>query len=233
MIIRLTVRDPALTAEYDVEVTAEPDTPVASLLRALRLDGRPVHVGAGKLDPESTFAGSPLVHGSVISVGEPERVRPWRPVAAAGAVRVFAGPDAGRVIWLGPGNHVIGGRGADLALTRDRRIRGRHAFLEVSWTGEATVVDLGGGALVDELPVGAPTPVPPEAVLRVGDDLLRWVPLPPGRLRAVRSEDGRVDFADEAPQAKQDAYEFVHRCIGQLLAESITAMIDTMHGTSP
>ncbi|CAO3414939.1 hypothetical protein [Azospirillum doebereinerae] len=46
-------------------------------------------------------------------------------------------------------------------------------------------------------------------------------------------EDGRVDFGDEAPQAKQDAYEFVHRCIGQLLAESIAAMIDTMHGAPP
>lgn len=44
-------------------------------------------------------------------------------------------------------------------------------------------------------------------------------------------EEGRVDFADESPQAKQDAYDFVHRCIGQLLAESIAAMIDsTMHG---
>ncbi|MCG5243365.1 hypothetical protein [Azospirillum doebereinerae] len=46
-------------------------------------------------------------------------------------------------------------------------------------------------------------------------------------------EEGRVDFADESPQAKQDAYEFVHRCIGQLLAESIAAMIDTMHGAPP
>lgn len=47
-------------------------------------------------------------------------------------------------------------------------------------------------------------------------------------------EEGRVDFGNEEPQAKQDTYAFVHRCIGQLLAESIAAMIDaTMHGAAP
>ncbi len=38
-------------------------------------------------------------------------------------------------------------------------------------------------------------------------------------------EDGRVDFADEGDEAKRRSYEFVHRCIGQLLAESIATMI--------
>ena len=38
-------------------------------------------------------------------------------------------------------------------------------------------------------------------------------------------EDGRVDFADESSRAKQRAYEFVHQCIGQLLAQSVAAMI--------
>ncbi|WP_052293654.1 hypothetical protein [Azospirillum sp. B510] len=41
-------------------------------------------------------------------------------------------------------------------------------------------------------------------------------------------EDGRVDFADESDGAKQRAYEFVHRCIGQLLAESVATMIDPL-----
>ncbi|MBP2231566.1 hypothetical protein J2847_004885 [Azospirillum agricola] len=39
-------------------------------------------------------------------------------------------------------------------------------------------------------------------------------------------ETGRVDFGEADVQAKQDAYEFVHRCVGQLLAESIVSMID-------
>ncbi|CAO3446136.1 hypothetical protein [Azospirillum largimobile] len=38
-------------------------------------------------------------------------------------------------------------------------------------------------------------------------------------------EDGRVDFADEGDEAKRRSYDFVHRCIGQLLAESIATMI--------
>ncbi|WP_336212103.1 FtsK/SpoIIIE domain-containing protein [Nonomuraea sp. LPB2021202275-12-8] len=194
----MTVRDPAIPAEHDVEVTAAPDTLISSLLRALPLpvDGRPCFVGTGKLDPDATVADSPLVCGSVISVGEPARTRPLRPVAAAGAVRVFAGPDAGRVIWLSPGNHVIGGLGPDIVLQRDQRISGRHAFLEVSWTGEVTVValDSAGATLVDEVAIEGPTPLRPESVLQVGDDRLRWVPLPPGRLRATRGKDGRIDF---------------------------------------
>ncbi|MFG1947537.1 FtsK/SpoIIIE domain-containing protein [Nonomuraea sp. NPDC048826] len=196
MIIRLTVRDPAIPAQHDVEVTAEPDTPIASLLRALpvAVDERPCFVGTGKLDPDATVADSPLVHGSVISVGEPERSRPWRPMAAAGAVRVFAGPDAGRVFWLSPGRHVIGRRRGDLTLPRDQTVAEPHAQLEVSWTGEVTVVDLGGGALVDELPADGQAALRPDSVLRVGGDRLRWVPLPPARLKAVRSLDGRVDF---------------------------------------
>ncbi|WP_049558520.1 FtsK/SpoIIIE domain-containing protein [Nonomuraea sp. SBT364] len=198
MIIRLTVRDPALAAEHDVEVTAEPDTPIASLLRALPVpvDGRPCFAGTVKLDPDATLAAGPIVCGSVISVGEPERIRPWRPMAAAGAVRVFAGPDAGRVIWLSPGNHVIGRQHGDITLPRDQRVSERHAFLEVSWTGEVTVVDLnsGGGTRVDEVLIEGPAPLRPEAVLQVGEDRMRWAPLPPGRLRATRGSDGHIDF---------------------------------------
>ncbi|WP_188195452.1 FtsK/SpoIIIE domain-containing protein [Nonomuraea sp. SYSU D8015] len=198
MIIRTTIRDPAASAELDVEVTAEPETTIGSLLRALptAVNGRPCFVGTTKLDPEATVAGSPLVPGATISVGEPDRAQPWRPLAAAGAIRVFAGPDAGRVIWLSPGSHVIGREWTDIGLLRDQRVSRRHARLDVSWTGEATVVDLGSrnGTLVDELPVREPTVLRPDGVLQVGDDRLRWAPLPSSRLRTTRARDGRVDF---------------------------------------
>ncbi|MFC4013466.1 FtsK/SpoIIIE domain-containing protein [Nonomuraea purpurea] len=194
----MTIRDPAQPAELDVEVTAEPQTPIGSLLRALPfpVKGRPCFVGTGKLDPDSTLADSPLVPGSTISVGEPERAQPWRPLAAAGAIRVFSGPDAGLVIWLSPGSHVIGRERTDIPLLRDQKISRAHARLDISWTGEATVVDLGSrnGTLVDELNVREPAVLRPDGVLQVGDDRLRWAPLPPARLRTTRGGDGHVDF---------------------------------------
>ncbi|WP_200824583.1 FtsK/SpoIIIE domain-containing protein [Nonomuraea solani] len=194
----MTVRDPAASSAADVEVTAEPETPIGSLLRALPfpVKGRPCFVGSGKLDPRTTLADSPLVPGATISVGEPERAEPWRPLAAAGAIRVFAGPDAGRVVWLSPGSHVIGREWTDIALPRDAKVSRRHARLDVSWTGEATVVDLGSrnGTLVDELVVRGPATLRPDGVLQVGDDRLRWAPLPPSRLRTTRAGDGYVDF---------------------------------------
>ncbi|MFP5512617.1 MAG: SGNH/GDSL hydrolase family protein [Alphaproteobacteria bacterium] len=45
------------------------------------------------------------------------------------------------------------------------------------------------------------------------DIMRRWV------------EEERVDFADEREEAKRRSYDFVHQCIGQLLAESIATMI--------
>ncbi|MEV4802895.1 hypothetical protein AB0K18_23045 [Nonomuraea sp. NPDC049421] len=88
----MTIRDPAAGTAADAEVTAEPETPMAE---------------------------SPLVPGVTISVGEPERTQPWRPLAAAGAIRAFAGPDAGRVVWLTPGSHLIGRERTDIDLLRD------------------------------------------------------------------------------------------------------------------
>ncbi|MGN9841535.1 FtsK/SpoIIIE domain-containing protein [Nonomuraea sp. H19] len=194
----MTIRDPLAATELDVEVTAEPETTIGSLLRSLpvAVKERPCFVGTEKLDPEATVAGSPLAPGATISVGEPERTQPWRPLTAAGAMRVFAGPDAGRVFWLTPGSHVIGREHTDIGLLRDQRVSRRHARLEVSWTGEATVVDLGSrnGTLVDEVVVGEPAVLRPDGVLQVGDDRLRWAPLPPSRLRTMRAKDGRLDF---------------------------------------
>ncbi|ANC91730.1 hypothetical protein A6A40_07310 [Azospirillum humicireducens] len=51
-------------------------------------------------------------------------------------------------------------------------------------------------------------------------------------------EEERVDFADERDEAKRRSYDFVHQCIGQLLAESIATMIAPSavarsNGTSP
>src|SRR5687767_3337347 len=73
MILRLSVCDTATGSSHDVEMAAEPDSSVASLLAALpvRVDDRPCYVGSALLDPDTTVGASPLVAGAVISVGAP------------------------------------------------------------------------------------------------------------------------------------------------------------------
>lgn len=195
MIIRLTVRDPRSSADYDVEVTAEPESRVATLLGVLPfpVGERACFVGTEELDPAATFADSPLMAGSIITVGERERSNPARPLTASGAVRVIGDTESGRTLWLSPGIHDVGGGTTGVWLPREESVVAR---LEVSWTGEATVIPVGapGRVLVDEAVATGPTPLSPEGTLRVGDSLLRWVPLPSSRLKTVRSHDGRLDF---------------------------------------
>ncbi|MFE0152605.1 FHA domain-containing protein [Nonomuraea sp. NPDC059007] len=195
MIIRLTVRDPELTAEHDLEVAAEPGTKLSTLLGAL--PPRPCYAGSAKLDPEATFADGPLVSGMVVGVGEPARDERARPAGATGGLRVVGGPDAGRLVWLSPGAHVVGrDRDAAVRLVRDHRVSRLHVRLEVSVTGELTVTDLGStnGTLVGGEQVSGSAPLRPGEVLQVGDDLLRWVPLPAARPHAVRGADGMIAF---------------------------------------
>ncbi|MBB5080658.1 FHA domain-containing protein [Nonomuraea endophytica] len=195
MIIRLTVRDPELAAAHDLEVAAEPGTKLATLLGAL--PPRPCYAGSAKLDPEATFADGPLVSGMVLGVGEPARDERARPAGTTGGLRVVGGPDAGRLVWLAPGAHVVGrDHDAAVRLVRDHRVSRLHVRLEVSVTGELTVTDLGStnGTLVGGEPVSGSVRLPPGEILQVGDDLLRWVPLPAARPHAVRGSDGMIAF---------------------------------------
>lgn len=118
-------------------------------------------MGSGELDPDAAVADSPLVPEAAISVGEPERTQPWRPLPATGAIHVFAGPDAERKVLPTPGSHLVGREHSDINLPCDAKVPKRHARIDVSWTGEATVVDLGSrnGTRADE--AGAPGPVVP------------------------------------------------------------------------
>ncbi|MFI6293984.1 FHA domain-containing protein [Nonomuraea sp. NPDC050790] len=195
MIIRLTVRDTELAAEHDLEVVAEPGTKLSTLLGAL--PPRPCYAGSVKLDPEAVFGACPLVSGMVVGVGDPARDERARPAGAVGGLRVVGGPDAGRLVWLAPGAHVVGrDHDAALRLVRDPGVSRLHARLEVSVTGELTVTDLGStnGTLAGGERVTGAVRLGPREMLRVGDDLLRWVPLPAARPHAVRGPDGAIAF---------------------------------------
>lgn len=73
MMLRLSVRDAATSATWDIEVTADPDSSVASLLAALpvRVGGRMCFVGVEPLHPQLTIGASPLVRGCTVTVGAP------------------------------------------------------------------------------------------------------------------------------------------------------------------
>lgn len=198
MILRLSVCDSATSATWDIEVTADPDSSVASLLAALpaRVGGRPCFVGAEPLHPRMTIGASPLVRGCTIAVGAPGPEPRALPPDLVGVMRVVAGPDAGVLAWLPPGTHDIA-RAPNVRLSlRDRDVSRSHARLQVSRRGDVTVVDAGSanGTMVDGVPISEPVPLTTESVLEVGNDRLQWVPLPPTRLWTSPSPDGHLDF---------------------------------------
>jgi DNA segregation ATPase FtsK/SpoIIIE, S-DNA-T family len=198
MILRLTVRDSTTGLAHDVEVTADPESSMASLLDALPFDvgGRPAYVGGQLLDPQSTVGSSPLVSGATISVDSPGPDASDVPERAMGALRVVAGPDEGLVAWLPTGTYELS-RGDDADVhVEDEQVSRRHAQLSVASSGAVTVADVGSsnGTFVDGAAAAAPLELRPEAVLEVGTDRLQWVPLPHLRLATTRSADGRLDF---------------------------------------
>jgi len=197
MIVRCSVRDADTGARYDVEVSAEPDTSVASLLEALPIPvgGRACFADDEPFDPETTLGDSPLLHGSTIWVGAPGPPLRGVPEGGAGAVRVVAGPDVGLTAWLRPGRHRIGrAPDAQVRLTCDRVSR-NHAVLIVDPNG-VVVEDLESvnGTRVDGEPIAGPVSLTSHALIGIGADELEWVPRPAHPLRTVRAPDGRLEF---------------------------------------
>jgi S-DNA-T family DNA segregation ATPase FtsK/SpoIIIE len=145
MILRLTVTDVAGSFRQDVEVSADPDATVQSLLAVLpgQAAAHRCFAGHRELNPRDTLAGCPLVSGAVLTVGGPGAGPYVLPVGAAGAVRVVAGPDAGTVVWLPAGGHLVGRSPQAAVRLHDADVSRRHARLDVDPAGNATVTDLG------------------------------------------------------------------------------------------
>lgn len=199
MLLSFSVRDERSQEMHDVEVTAEPASSVSSLLAALpvAVDDRPCFVGSEAIDPGSVLAESPVVSGVTLSIGAPgPDPRTWPP-SAVGILGVIAGPDAGGTCWLPPKSHAIA-RNASAALRLDDQhvSRRQHAVLNINASGEATVSDVGStdGTRVDGMEIKGPEPLTAASVVEIGENRLRWVPLPSVSLRATRSPDGRLDF---------------------------------------
>src|SRR6185312_12437470 len=199
MILRMTVRDADTGATHDIEVSAAPATSVRSLLAALPIPaaGRRCFAGAVALDPAARLADTPLLAGSVLSVGGPGPAGRLVTDGAVGVLEVVAGPDAGLAVALRPGTHPIARTSSAALPLRDPDVSRRtHALLEVSADGTATLTDGGSsnGTFVDGARITHLTAVAPTSALQIGGNELRWTPLPAEARRTVRAADGRVDF---------------------------------------
>ncbi|MFJ6939509.1 FHA domain-containing protein [Streptomyces sp. NPDC101132] len=213
MQIRLTVLGPRSghqTATCDVLVTAPAGTALAAVASGLAATvGGPdtggtviLYAGQERLDLQRRILGEPpLVDGAVLALHAP--VADEDPAAGAAAeLHVVAGPDAGGVHLLHGGQIRIG-RSADADVPLDDPDVSRlHCAVTVSEDGRVTVADLGStnGTTLDGTPLGTrPVPLPPGALLRVGESTLRLRPAGPAGTRAVTPDsEGHLRLAAPA-----------------------------------
>lgn len=110
-------------------------------------------------------------------------------------LEVTAGPDAGRLVTLHPGRHVLGRAPRSTVRLDDPSVEAHHAIVTVGTDGAPSLVQLSGRRpiLVDGAPVTAGEPAAVGASIEIGDSLLvrpvaqmprpetiRPVPVPPG-----------------------------------------------------
>ncbi|MEU3464575.1 FtsK/SpoIIIE domain-containing protein [Streptomyces sp. NPDC006733] len=198
MQIRLTVLGPRsgrAGRTCDVLVTAPAGTALSAVSGALASgagDGRParssgssaaLYAGTERLDPGALLGMPPLVDGAVLSLHTPAEQHAEPPSGASAPARlcVVGGPDSGGVHLL-QGGQVRVGRSAEADVPLDDPDVSRlHCTVTVAADGRVTVADLGStnGTTVDDRPVGErPVPLPPGALLRIGESTLHVEPGP-------------------------------------------------------
>ncbi|MEV7613552.1 FHA domain-containing protein [Streptomyces sp. NPDC089799] len=263
MQIRLTVIGPRsghqsapAPASCDVLVTAPVGTPLSAVASGLAgAVGGPdtggtvvLYAGADRLDPQRAVLGEPpLVDGAVLAVHGPVPDRPGGPAQLALLARserpalleVVAGPDAGGVHLLHPGEVRIGRSGdADVPLD-DPDVSRQHCAVLVGEDGRVAVTDLNStnGTTVDGTAVGpAPVALPPGALLRVGESTLRLSPAgTPVPLPLTPDLEGHLTLPP--PPARYDARPAATPPTGYGAQESPSAGADPSgrpaHGAAP
>lgn len=131
-----------------------------------------VYHGPHRLDPQRHVIGEePLVDGAVLALHAPAE-ESVSPTPESLRLEAVSGPDAGGVYLLHPGQVRIGrSSDADVVLD-DPDVSRLHCVVAVTPSGEVTVADLDStnGTLVDGRSVDQrPRPLPPGAVLRIGE----------------------------------------------------------------
>ncbi|WP_030815318.1 FHA domain-containing protein [Streptomyces sp. NRRL S-337] len=195
MQIRLTVLGPRsgpTTRACDVLVTAPAGTALAAVAGSLAASvaGPGADTGAGggsgpvvlyagteRLDPQRAAIGEPpLIDGAVLSLQGPGPAPAHGLPHGTARLRVISGPDAGGVHLLHGGQIRIG-RSADADVPLDDPDVSRlHCAVTVEPDGSVHVADLRStnGTAVDGTGLGdLPAPLPPGALLRIGESTLR------------------------------------------------------------
>ncbi|WP_052867126.1 FHA domain-containing protein [Streptomyces niger] len=218
MQIRLTVLGPRSghsTRACDVLVTAPAGTALSavasSLAAAVAGAGADVggagagsgpvvlYAGQERLDLQRAALGEPpLIDGAVLSLQSPGPAPAHGLPAGPARLRVVSGPDAGGVHLLHGGQIRIG-RSADADVPLDDPDVSRmHCSVTVAPDGAVTVADLHStnGTAVDGTEIDDhPAPLPPGALLRIGESALRLQPSPASpdaTLPATPDGEGRL-----------------------------------------
>ena len=209
MRLTVTVVSAATGRQADVAVEAGPGTTLAQVAAELDrlMHGMPVamaepwvpalFVGGHRVPGDMRLAGSPLLDGCVVSLGDPSGCpRPQPPGAAE--LRVAGGPAAGGVYRLMPGMADIGGPAGDEALVADRPdieiadpavppLAVRVIIAPGGWQ----LAPFGGAqVLLDGQPVDAAAYWRPGQQVTIGNTLLELVPYEPPDAALNPAEDG-------------------------------------------
>jgi DNA segregation ATPase FtsK/SpoIIIE, S-DNA-T family len=162
----------------DVELHCPDDTGLPEVLDALGSAlGVPVPglwAGSVRLSDTVTLTDPALRHGALLGLGRPvPRALSDRPGGAlelgALELHVVGGPEAGRVVPLATGRHVVG-RGSEATVPLDDPdVSRRHVVVQVGG-GAVTVADAGSanGSRLDDQDLDEPRAWPAGAVLRCG-----------------------------------------------------------------
>ncbi|MER5934518.1 FHA domain-containing protein [Streptomyces sp. NPDC002054] len=212
MQIRLTVIGPrgghqTVPATCDVLVTAPVGTPLSAVASGLAATvGGPdtggtviLYAGAERLDLQRRILGEPpLVDGAVLALHAPVPEAEGASLPGSTAqLHVVAGPDAGGVHLLHPGQIRIGRSGeADVPLD-DPDVSRLHCAVVVGEDGRVGVADLGStnGTTVDGSMVGPdPVRLPPGALLRLGESTLLLTPPPQVPLPLTPDSEGHLSL---------------------------------------
>ena len=182
-----------------VSVSAEPDTSVLDLIAALRpfqpADGA-LRLEGTPLDRWATVGQLELSDGQAISVGEPLEARYDRADHSGADVMVTGGPDAGKVVKLAPGSHLIGRERTRSVALPDPEVSRSHAQLDGAPDGAVVLSDAGSvnQTLVDGTPLTEPRRLSDGETIRLGRTALSISRPEPADTALVRARDGTVTY---------------------------------------
>jgi hypothetical protein len=162
-------------------------------------------VGSRRLDERAVLGHPPLVDGALLRLDEPDPAPATDSLASSSAeLRIVGGPDAGGIHLLHSGLIRVGRSGDADVPVDDPDVSRFHLVLDVSEDGRVTVADSGStnGTTLDGLPVGRePQPVPPGALIGVGETVLRIAPGRLDRTDLIPDGQGQVQLAPRIPAA--------------------------------